>query len=153
MELINDHYVQLCICDFMFQYSSVMLYLQILLTSSPLPLISELEHKLGNSCLLRAWWWEGEPSFHTLLLRKWIPTYKQAGRGGGDDRASDVQALSQDECTPYAEINITLEDEEASSFLIFMSSSTLLPCLHLEARLYRRCISISVRLKDRGVLM
>ena len=82
MELINDHYVQLCICDFMFQYSSVMLYLQILLTSSPLPLISELEHKLGNSCLLRAWWWEGEPSFHTLLLRKWIPTYKQAGRGG-----------------------------------------------------------------------
>ena len=46
-------FVQLCTCDFMFQYSSVMLYLQILLTSSPLPLISELVHKLGNSCLLR----------------------------------------------------------------------------------------------------
>lgn len=43
-------------------------------------------------------------------------------RAGGDDRASDVQALSQDKCTPYAEINITLEDEEASSFLIFLSS-------------------------------
>jgi len=43
-------------------------------------------------------------------------------QGGGDDRASDVQALSQDKCTPYAEINITLEDEEASSFVIFLSS-------------------------------
>jgi hypothetical protein len=61
----------------------------------------------------------------------------------GDDRASDVQAFSQDKCTRYAEINITLEDEEASSFLIFLSSSSLVPCLHIEARLYRRCISIS----------
>jgi len=54
---------------------------------------------------------------------------------------------------PYAEINITLEDKESSSFLIFLSSSPLVPCLHLEARLYRRCISISVRPKDRDVVL
>jgi hypothetical protein len=38
----------------------------------------------------------------------------QGSKKVGDDTASDVQALSQDKCTQYAEINITLEDEQAS---------------------------------------
>jgi hypothetical protein len=34
--------------------------------------------------------------------------------GSWDDRASDVQAFSQDKCSLYAEINTTPEEEQAS---------------------------------------
>jgi hypothetical protein len=66
------------------------------------------------------WWRKNQAFVLSYLGNGFRRTSKRKGKGGGaDDRASDVQASSQDKCMPYAKINITVEKEELQSFLFF----------------------------------
>lgn len=120
---------------FVFQYLWILLYLQILSSSFPLPLISEQENSTnwGSSCVLRGPLGKRtHPAFVLPYLGNgFLLTSKRMGRGLTEQamsRASlKINARRTQESISWRRKNRPL------SFLFLY----LLYCLHLEVRLYR----------------